>query len=384
MLILFVCGFTVAYSQNDEFINKITEQAVEISKLKDELSKKDQEIATLKTSEKELNDELNESKIQVKTLTDENTNLRSNNTILSDEKKELEDAKTTLLNQVLEFKKKNTALNDELTPLKTEKNTWDQQKKLYKKADEKINDLEETVKAKDVKISNLETDKTNLTTKVSVLEKDVSAKDNKISNLENEKERLQTDVENLRKELSTLRIIKENTVNTYKNKYFDDLIKMSTKISVSRDINILGETDENLSNTLNDLKDYFESEELLSKKFNEAGIANAIKNITNLSSTYAKSESVKNLSKNLGSYKDFNEALKSTIEKLIKLDRKLKASTTSLQDKKFTSTMQIISRFIYDYPGYTEYPYLSDIVAELMSRKFGNANADVSDLFDKL
>jgi hypothetical protein len=63
-------------------------------------------------------------------------------------------------------------------------------------------------------------------------------------------------------------------IDSYKNRPFDDLIKSSTKESVVRDMQLVG-NDQEVKPVLNDVQIYFNAEELLTEKFDAVQIKNA-------------------------------------------------------------------------------------------------------------
>ncbi|MCL2650069.1 MAG: hypothetical protein FWD60_03455 [Candidatus Azobacteroides sp.] len=165
--------------------------------------------------------------------------------------------------------------------------------------------------------------------------------------------------------------------NTYRNRQFDDLLKLSTKESVLRDMQLVGNNDE-IKPILNDLQIYFNTQELLSKKFDAMQIENAQ---TQLNQIKRQSKLLDTLKDNVEYYKDYNGTLKETISKLISLDgRKSADGDTEIQKLKFNEIITILTDYMYDYYDYGNYPHLSNIVLEIIKRKQSNADADISDL----
>ena len=170
-------------------------------------------------------------------------------------------------------------------------------------------------------------------------------------------------------------------VNSYKNRAFDDLIKSSTKLSLQRDMQLIGNNTE-VKQILNDLSLYFNAEELLAKKFDAA----AVKDIqTQLNQIEQNSTLLDKLKDKIEYYQDFNNALKETINKLINLDKQKEASGDSeIQKLKFQEILSELSNYMYNYYDYSNYPYLSDIVLEIIKRKQPDADADIKDLLSRL
>jgi len=172
-----------------------------------------------------------------------------------------------------------------------------------------------------------------------------------------------------------------NVINGYKNKSFDNMILSSTKLSVQRDIQLVA-TNSEIKPILSDLERYFNAEELLAKKIDAVQIKNAQFQLTQI-----KQQSVllDKLKENIDYYEDFNNALKKTIEKLVELDRgKIAEGDALIQKMKFNEIVFELSNYVYDYYEYSNYPYLSDIVTEIIKRKKRNADADITDLLINL
>lgn len=171
-----------------------------------------------------------------------------------------------------------------------------------------------------------------------------------------------------------------NIVNAYK-KPFDDLLHSSTKMSVQRDLQLVGNNVE-VSTVLRDLEKYFSAKELLEKKFDAAQIKNAQNQLNQIQQ---KSVLLDKLKENIEYYQDFNNALKETTGKLVELDkRKIADGDTEIQKLKFNDIVLELTDYMYNYYDFSNYPYLSDIVLEIIKRKRPNADADITDLLRKL
>ena len=172
-----------------------------------------------------------------------------------------------------------------------------------------------------------------------------------------------------------------STVNFYKNRPFDELIKSSTKESIAREIQLLGNNPE-IKLVLNDLQIYFNALVLLSEKFDSIKIKNAQ---TQLNQIKHQSKLLEALKNDVEFYQDFNTALKEAINKLVNLDKfKLAGGDSEIQKLKFNDIVTILTDYIYNYYDYAKYPYLSDIMLEIIKRKQPNADADIIDLLKKI
>ena len=173
-----------------------------------------------------------------------------------------------------------------------------------------------------------------------------------------------------------------NIVNSYKNNKFDDLIKSSTKPAVRRDMQLVGNNMEmEVKQILSDLEKYFDAEELLAKKFDAAQIGKAQLQLNQIKQP---SKLLDKLKENIEYYKDFSDKLKERVENLVELDKQKVAVDSETRKMKFQLIVTELSNYMYDYDEYGNYPYLSDIVLEIIKRKKSNADADIRDLLIRL
>lgn len=170
-------------------------------------------------------------------------------------------------------------------------------------------------------------------------------------------------------------------VNLYKSRSFDDLIKFSTKESVATDLQLVG-FDLEIRQVLNDLQIYLNAKELLSKRF-DAGTINQAK--SQLSKINRQSKMLEALKGDIEDYKNFNTGLRETINNIIASDNQFSAKgNAAIQERKFNDIVKELTNYFYDYYNYARYPYLSNVVVEIVKRKKENADADVTDLMEIL
>lgn len=172
-----------------------------------------------------------------------------------------------------------------------------------------------------------------------------------------------------------------DVVNSYKNKPFDNLINSSTRLSVQRDLQLVGHSSE-IASVLTDLEKFFNAEELLTKNVDADKIKDALKHLDQIK---RNAELLDILKENIEFYEDFNNALKDAIRKIINLDSLTSAvGVYEIQKLKFSKIVTILTDYMYNYYDYNNYPYLSDILLEIIKRKRLNADADITDLLQKL
>ena len=164
------------------------------------------------------------------------------------------------------------------------------------------------------------------------------------------------------------------------NRPFDELIRFSTKQSVERDLLLIG-NNETVKKRLQDLQKYFAAKQLLSERFNEQRINDALNQLADIE----QSELVKNLSDKLRMYELTNDGLKRTVNRILDIDSRFIANDDNTQDLKLRDILAELSWYFRNFRfNFTDYPFLSGIVLEIMTLKQRDANADVSHLLDKL
>lgn len=167
----------------------------------------------------------------------------------------------------------------------------------------------------------------------------------------------------------------------YTTKNFDDLIFLSSKQSLQTDLELIGNNDV-AEGKIKNLLSYFEATSILDKKLNSIDISvslNKLKGINEKSSLLANSKTT------IENYGLVNDALKSTINKIIDWDKKFQVYTEDERKDKFKDILGDLSWFIRNYRfNFKDYPYLTEIVLEIIDKKQKDVNADVSDLLKKL
>jgi len=260
------------------------------------------------------------------------------------------------------------------------------------------------------KIKVLGNDTIALNKKIKDLEKDIAKLDK--NKVKIEKDTLQKQVEGLTAQITSLsqklsnqnkqisdekqnhvqELLKEkeegkkealaNLLNSYKIKNFDEIINVSCKQFVQRDIQLVGDTAE-LKTILSDLEKYFNARELLAQKFDVAQIEKAQ---IELKQVNRQSDLLDELKENLVYYKNFNDGLKETMEQLVDLDKRIVAGEdTAIQELKSRKILSELNNYMNkNYYDYGNYPYLSNIVLEIIKRKTNNVDTDITDLLERL
>ena len=174
-------------------------------------------------------------------------------------------------------------------------------------------------------------------------------------------------------------------VNNYKDKKFDDLIFSSTKQSVQRDMLFFDDNAEEKV-ILTDLEKYFNAKDAIEKKYDAKLISDAQTQLNQIKQT---STQLNKLKEDVEYYKSFTDELKKTVEKLQLIDGdgpegKKAGNDTSIQELKLKDILFVLANYMFNYYDFVNYPYLTDIVLEIIKRKQPDADADINDLLIKL
>ena len=172
-------------------------------------------------------------------------------------------------------------------------------------------------------------------------------------------------------------------LSSYKNRTFDELLKSSTKESAHINLS-LAENTPDVKLILSDIEKYFIAKEMLDLKLDAVQTKSHQIQLVQIK---RESSLLNKLKEIISNYQTFNNGLKETIEKIIALDNSEAVSGMGkeIQRKKFDKILAEVSSYIFNYDfNFSDYPYLSEILLELIKRKQPNADADISDLLNKL
>lgn len=163
------------------------------------------------------------------------------------------------------------------------------------------------------------------------------------------------------------------------NQPFDDLIKSCSSHSIARDLRIIG-TNTSIQRKLEQLLIFFESETILSAKYNHENAANAKAKLSKIE----QSELVKSLNEKIDKYGQRNEELIRTLNEIIVKSIR-EASEEDELENKLNITLSNLASFYRNYKfNFWDYPYLTEIILEVQKLKQKDPNADIKDLRDKL
>lgn len=225
-----------------------------------------------------------------------------------------------------------------------------------------------------VGLSSLRIQKTRLDS----TEKELLRIKNNITALEKSNKNLEND----NSELVSEKERRNKILNDRYQTSFDLLVKTSTLESVESDIMIMEtlKVENKQIEKINKLKIYKQCELLMGEKFNESKIEDAKRSLL----IYNKEKSVYNLINQLTNYKEKNEAIRQMINDLQNKNAE-KSKVAALIVEKKEKTMYLIENYISLYSiDLKEYSYLNQIITELKNRKLQNVDADVLNFLELL
>ena len=125
------------------------------------------------------------------------------------------------------------------------------------------------------------------------------------------------------------------------------------------------------------------AQQLLTQKFDAEKTRNAVNELSEIGQ---QSQYLEKLRKNLENYGLFNDGLKKVIEEIVKIDEnRIAGGIPSITAQKRSEILTVISKFMFDYDfRFSDYPYLSEVINEIMIRKYGNVDENISDLLNRL
>ena len=175
----------------------------------------------------------------------------------------------------------------------------------------------------------------------------------------------------------------DNIAGSYKGD-FDDLIQKYNKTSVERDQRLVNDN-KNAKEVIKALIVYFDVKELLAQKFDANKINDATKRLAKIG---VKSKLVADLETDIKKYQSYCDGFKETIAAVEKINLGFPTGpepNKTILNHKFDKILAEISKYMYyDYPKYDRYPYLSNVVKEVILRKRADPNCDIHDVLDKL
>ncbi|AOW11015.1 hypothetical protein [Flavobacterium gilvum] len=168
-------------------------------------------------------------------------------------------------------------------------------------------------------------------------------------------------------------------INTYKGKKFDDLIVSSSKFSIERDLQLIGENNE-LNQIFIDLNKYFDAKSLLDNPFDGEKLK---KSQIELNTIKQPSASLDKLKIQIENYQLLDKGLRDCLINIDTIDKKETVSgmEDGIKKLKLNKIQTEISKYIFNYDfNFSDYPYLSGILFQVIKIKFPNPDQDISKL----
>lgn len=300
-----------------------------------------------------------------------------------------------LLDRYVKLSKENDSLKEACKNLeKTQKHKIDSVSAVVKKLEAKIksDSLATLKKLKIVQdsVAMLKTgssQKTKCENELSVLKITLESKDQTIASLNNTV-KLKEEAIAQEKKNSEVRASKSyekgksdaKTMieNFYQSNSLDQVIAMSTKGSIERDLKLI-DSKSSVYGKIQQASIYFQARELLSKKYNRTLVIEAQTKLK----TVKGSKKVEEVVSLLDDYELINDGLFSAIDKINAIDAKesVKGMGENVQAKKYAKIFGVLSEYVFGYGLKAEnYPYIYDIWFQILNKKQSNPDSSVKDL----
>ncbi len=169
---------------------------------------------------------------------------------------------------------------------------------------------------------------------------------------------------------------------SYSGNTLEYLIKNLNKISVKRDGELLIEELKNnslLKKKFEKLLAYFESEQLLHNRYEEAAVNLAIKKVEQIRDS---SVSIRKLNNNLKYYGKRYEGFNECINQINEIDRDGNAGTNQvIKEKKIKRISYEVAKYIKDYQlTYHNCPYISEVLIRIIDNKMRNPDKNINEI----
>jgi DNA repair exonuclease SbcCD ATPase subunit len=301
-------------------------------------------------------------------LQNENKRLMKDSTNLQNENKRLIKDSTNLQNEI----------NSSVSKIDSLKKVIEDLNKEYSKNAGKKERLEK--KIDELEKSPLKTENSKLKVEISNLENASLKKDSTYSK---EKLTYENSINVLSEELKTqkqgMQIIRNQLMDFY-NKPFEELVGITSLNTIQRDLKIL--ENEPIQKKLKSIQIYHESKLALSEKYNEIRVKEILDQLNSLE----KNEANKKLIEHLVSYKYRNQFLQEALAEIIKVDLEEgeRENNKLIRPIKFEKVISPLTAYFDAYKtNFFEYPYLNDIIVEIIQKKENNVDADLNYLLQR-
>lgn len=172
-------------------------------------------------------------------------------------------------------------------------------------------------------------------------------------------------------------------IEFYQSSPFDNLIDLSSLDFIRRDARLMTRASD-LQPLSGNLDKFFAATKALQNKFDAERVNEALNELSKMPGESKKANKMRDL---LGNYKTFSDGLRETITKLIALDKieSVANMPESVKKAKYNKVFSEISRYIFNYDlKFSDYPYLTGVISEIIKLKQPNPDADISGYSSKL
>lgn len=174
-------------------------------------------------------------------------------------------------------------------------------------------------------------------------------------------------------------------LNFYKDKDIDGLIENTALNYLERDLKVLeNQKNSEIHEELEELHYYLKAELIFNNKFNLDSINKATVKIK----SFSDSKNRTSLTKNLKEYEFKVNGLNELIDKIIKLDKEFSSlGNKYVREDKMKKIFGFYSYYFYNYfdeMDFLKYPYITNIITEILNTKFKDVDADIEFMKSKI
>lgn len=166
--------------------------------------------------------------------------------------------------------------------------------------------------------------------------------------------------------------------NIYKSNSIDQIIELSTKGSIERDLKVIDKFS-SVYSKLQQALIFFQSAELLNRKYNQSQVSDAKMKLKSIQGS-KKAASLWTL---LDDYSSMSDGLYSSIDKINEIDAKERVSGMgdNVKSKKYAKIFGVLSEYVFGYGlKAEEYPYVYNVWIQILNKKQADPDASVKDL----
>ncbi len=169
-------------------------------------------------------------------------------------------------------------------------------------------------------------------------------------------------------------------IDVYASYSLDELIEKTGPEIIELQSSIVGPSFETTGKKIKHIQKYYGGKKLLEEKYSGEKIASCINQLKSI----PESSLTKELIDVLGKYKFYNDELKATLKGIMEIDKKEISFDRVTGDMKNGKIMVIMARYIYNWSNFRKYPYISNVVFNIIQQKVKDPDADISAIYAQL